>query len=65
MDGALARLYAESGETDALTALVQGSHDIVLAHVEDALSTAGYCKALCALYEQLGEDRKLIEAWSK
>lgn len=65
MDGALARLYAESGETNALNALVQGSHDIVPAHVEDALCASGHCNALCVLYEQYGEDRKLIEAWSK
>lgn len=65
VDTVLAKLYTESGETTDLLALIGGPNDIVLREVEPLLVSANRYDALCRLYRSRGEDRKLLEMWSK
>ncbi|KIP07261.1 hypothetical protein PHLGIDRAFT_118311, partial [Phlebiopsis gigantea 11061_1 CR5-6] len=65
VDTVLARLYAESGETAELLALVEGPNDVVLGELEPTLVRGAHFDALCRLYRAHGQDARLLDVWSK
>jgi len=64
VDTVLVKLYAESQKTQELYTLIQEPNQVVLLEVEPVLKSRGQYKALCMLYEQQGEDLKLLELWA-
>ena len=64
-DTVLAKLLSQSGLLDELYALLQEPNDIVLSEIEPVLQQQGLYRALCMLYQQRGEDDKLLDLWSK
>jgi len=65
VDTILVKLFAQSEKTSDLYTLLNEAHNVVLQEVEPALQKYGQYNALCTLYKQLGEDEKLLNAWSK
>jgi hypothetical protein len=65
VDTVLAKLLALSNKRIDLNALLSGPHDVVISEVEDILKSTAQCGALSVLYQQSGDDRKLLDMWSK
>ena len=61
----LAKLYTQLEKERDLLALVQEPNSVVLSEVEGLLEDADQFSALCALYRRDGDDRKLLDLWSK
>jgi hypothetical protein len=64
-DTALAKLLAQAPLPDELYALFQEPNNIVLSEIEPVLQQKGLYRALSILYQQRGDDDKLLELWSK
>ncbi|KAI0312172.1 hypothetical protein OF83DRAFT_1287071 [Amylostereum chailletii] len=65
VDTVLAKLFARAEKTTDLYALLKESPDLVLPELEPVFVATGQYNALCSIYEQRGDDEKLLEAWSK
>ena len=65
MDTVLAKVLAESDDTEEMYTLVDGTNDVVIEEVEATFEKNGQYNALCKLYEKAGKEDKLLEAWSK
>ena len=65
VDTVLCKLYTGSDETTDLLALIDGPNDVVLPEVEPVLISASRYDALCRLYKSRGEDKKLLDVWSR
>ncbi|KAF7323021.1 hypothetical protein HMN09_00081900 [Mycena chlorophos] len=65
VDTVLAKLYAQSEKTNDLYTLIQEPHAIALSEVEDVFKKNGQYNALCMLYQQVGDEEKLLDVWSK
>ncbi|KAL0068079.1 hypothetical protein AAF712_004739 [Marasmius tenuissimus] len=65
VDTVLVKLFAQSEKTSDLYTLLNEAHNVVLQEVELVLQNCGQYNALCTLYKQLGEDERLLNAWSK
>ncbi|KAK1226203.1 hypothetical protein PQX77_010785 [Marasmius sp. AFHP31] len=65
VDTVLVKLFAQSEKTSDLYTLLNEAHNVVLQEVESVLQKCGQYNALCTLYKQLGEDERLLNAWSK
>lgn len=65
VDTILAKLHAQSEQTQSLYSLIRTSPYLVLSELEPVLKTTGQYKALCTLYGNRGEDGKMLEVWAK
>ncbi|KAG5716916.1 Transforming growth factor-beta receptor-associated protein 1 [Termitomyces sp. T112] len=65
VDTVLVKLYAELKKTQELYNILLEPHDIVVDEVEPVLKRNGQYNALCMLYRKSGDDRKLLDVWSK
>ena len=65
VDTVLVKLYAQFGETKDLLTLFQEPNDVSLLEVEPVLQETRQYSALCLLYNQVGDDLKLLESWAK
>ncbi|KAF7294878.1 hypothetical protein MIND_01025700 [Mycena indigotica] len=65
VDTVLAKIYAQSEKTKELYTLIQEPHSIVLSEVESVFKANGQYNALCMLYQQLGDEERLLQVWSK
>jgi hypothetical protein len=65
VDTVLVKLFAKSEKTKDLYALLHEAHHVVLSEVESVLVETGQYNALSVLYQQSGEDEKLLDVWAK
>ncbi|KAF8878476.1 hypothetical protein CPB84DRAFT_1817502 [Gymnopilus junonius] len=65
IDTVLAKLYAQFEKTEELYALLQQSNDVSVHEVEPILKSMGQYNALCMLYEQRGDDLKVLDVLAK
>ncbi|KZT37480.1 hypothetical protein SISSUDRAFT_1062828 [Sistotremastrum suecicum HHB10207 ss-3] len=65
VDTVLLRLFAEDRKEEELGSLLQESQNINLGDVEQTLIDMQQFQILCSLYEQHGNEAKLIETWAK
>ncbi|KAK0458932.1 uncharacterized protein EV420DRAFT_1541370 [Desarmillaria tabescens] len=65
VDTVLVKLYAQLKNRKELYTLVQETNYIVLDEIEPVLRNAGQYNALCMLYRQSKDDKKLLEVWAK
>jgi hypothetical protein len=65
VDTVIAKIFAEEGKTADLYTLLRGPNHVRQAELEPILKRTGRYSALCALYEERGDDGKLLDAWSK
>lgn len=61
----LARLYVDDNQKPELYALFEGPNEVVLEEIEPVLTQAGHFHALIKLYQQRGNDSKLVDALSR
>ncbi|KAI0760618.1 hypothetical protein C8Q74DRAFT_1208816 [Fomes fomentarius] len=65
VDTVLAKLHVATGKLPDLSALIEQPNAIVLSEIEPELVKSRNVGVLCRLYQQHGNDAKLLEAWSK
>ncbi|KAI0365805.1 hypothetical protein BV20DRAFT_953552 [Pilatotrama ljubarskyi] len=65
VDTALAKLHVNIGKLPDLDALIEQPNAIVLSELEPVLIKGRHFGALCKLYQQCGDDAKLLETWSR
>ncbi|KAI0353913.1 hypothetical protein OH77DRAFT_1406102 [Trametes cingulata] len=65
VDTALAKLHVNIGKLPDLDALIEQPNAIVLSELEPVLIKGRHFSALCKLYQQRGDDAKLLETWSR
>lgn len=65
VDTVLAKLYAAHDKNSELHELLSQENYIVLTEIEPVLQQTRRYNALCNLYQQSGDDAKLLESWAK
>lgn len=60
----LAKLHVATGKLPDLSALIEQPNAIVLSEIEPELVKSRNVGVLCRLYQQHGNDAKLLDAWS-
>jgi len=65
IDTVLVKLYAEFEKTADLYTLLQSPNDVSVPEVELVLQQTGQYNALCMLYQQRKDDKKLLDVWAK
>ncbi|KAI0765868.1 hypothetical protein BD413DRAFT_572859 [Trametes elegans] len=65
VDTVLAKLHVNTGKLPELYALIDQPNALVLSELETTLVKFKLFSALCKLYQQRGDDAKLLETWSK
>ncbi|KAI0641370.1 hypothetical protein C8Q79DRAFT_990403 [Trametes meyenii] len=65
VDTVLAKLHVNTEKLPELYALIDQPNAIAISEIETVLVGSRHLNALCKLYQQRGDDAKLLDTWSK